>query len=125
MEEFAKWRRQHSGIFMKNWLILFIAILSETIATTALKASEGFTVLLPSIIVVIGYCLSFYFLSLTLRTIPVGIAYAVWSGVGVALVTLFGVLVYNQRLDFSALVGISLIMLGVVVLFSFSDSISQ
>ncbi|MAW38655.1 MAG: QacE family quaternary ammonium compound efflux SMR transporter [Gammaproteobacteria bacterium] len=110
---------------MKNWLILFIAILSETIATTALKASEGFTVLLPSIIVVIGYCLSFYFLSLTLRTIPVGIAYAVWSGVGVALVTLFGVLVYNQRLDFSALVGISLIMLGVVVLFSFSDSISQ
>ena len=110
---------------MKNWLILFIAILSETIATTALKASEGFTVLLPSIIVVIGYCLSFYFLSLTLRTIPVGVAYAVWSGVGVALVTLFGVLVYNQRLDFSALVGISLIMLGVVVLFSFSDSISQ
>ena len=110
---------------MKNWLILFIAILSETIATTALKASEGFTVLLPSIIVVIGYCLSFYFLSLTLRTIPVGIAYAVWSGVGVALVTLFGVLVYNQRLDFSALVGISLIMLGVVVLFSFSDSISH
>ena len=110
---------------MKNWLILFIAILSETIATTALKASEGFTVLLPSILVVIGYCLSFYFLSLTLRTIPVGIAYAVWSGVGVALVTLFGVLVYNQRLDFSALVGISLIMLGVVVLFSFSDSISQ
>ena len=110
---------------MKNWLILFIAILSETIATTALKASEGFTVLLPSIIVVIGYCLSFYFLSLTLRTIPVGIAYAVWSGVGVALVTLFGVLVYNQRLDFSALVGISLIMLGVVVLFSFSDSVSQ
>ena len=110
---------------MKNWLILFIAILSETIATTALKASEGFTVLLTSIIVVIGYCLSFYFLSLTLRTIPVGIAYAVWSGVGVALVTLFGVLVYNQRLDFSALVGISLIMLGVVVLFSFSDSISQ
>ena len=110
---------------MKNWLILFIAILSETIATTALKASEGFTVVLPSIIVVIGYCLSFYFLSLTLRTIPVGIAYAVWSGVGVALVTLFGVLVYNQKLDFAALVGISLIMLGVVVLFSFSDSISQ
>ena len=110
---------------MKNWLILFIAILSETIATTVLKASEGFTVLLPSIIVVIGYCLSFYFLSLTLRTIPVGIAYAVWSGVGVALVTLFGVLVYDQRLDFSALVGISLTMLGVVVLFSFSDSISQ
>ena len=89
---------------MKNWLILFIAILSETIATTVLKASEGFTVLLPSIIVVIGYCLSFYFLSLTLRTIPVGIAYAVWSGVGVALVTLFGVLVYDQRLDFSSLV---------------------
>ena len=106
---------------MKNWLILLVAILSETIATTALKASEGFTVLIPSVLVVVGYCLSFYFLSLTLRSIPVGIAYAVWSGVGVALVTLFGFLVYNQKLDLPALLGILLIMSGVVVMFSFSD----
>ena len=107
---------------MKNWLILLVAILSETIATTALKASEGFTVLIPSVVVVVGYCLSFYFLSLTLRSIPVGIAYAVWSGVGVALVTLFGFLVYNQKLDLPALLGILLIMTGIVVMFSFSDS---
>lgn len=110
---------------MKNWLILLVAILSETIATTALKASEGFTVLIPSVVVVVGYCLSFYFLSLTLRSIPVGIAYAVWSGVGVALVTLFGFLVYNQKLDLPALLGILLIMTGVVVMFSFSDSMSH
>ena len=109
---------------MKNWLILLVAILSETIATTALKASEGFTVLIPSVVVVVGYCLSFYFLSLTLRYIPVGIAYAVWSGVGVALVTLFGFLVYNQKLDLPALLGILLILTGVVVMFSFSDSLS-
>ena len=110
---------------MKNWLILLVAILSETIATTALKASEGFTVLIPSLVVVVGYCLSFYFLSLTLRSIPVGIAYAVWSGVGVAFVTLFGLLVYNQKLDLPALLGILLIMTGVVVMFSFSDSMSH
>tara|TARA_Y100000814_G_scaffold21821_1_gene14743 strand:+ start:57 stop:389 length:333 start_codon:yes stop_codon:yes gene_type:complete len=110
---------------MKNWLILFLAILSETIATTTLKASEGFTVLIPSVVVVVGYCLSFYFLSLTLRSIPVGIAYAVWSGVGVALVTLFGFLVYNQKLDLPALVGILLIITGVVVMFSFSNSMSH
>jgi len=110
---------------MKNWLILLVAILSETIATTALKASEGFTVLIPSVVVVVGYCLSFYFLSLTLRSIPVGIAYAVWSGVGLALVTLFGFLVYNQKLDLPALFGILLIMTGVVVMFSFSDSMSH
>ena len=109
---------------MKKWLILLVAILSETIATTALKASEGFTVLIPSLVVVVGYCLSFYFLSLTLRSIPVGIAYAVWSGVGVALVTLFGFLVYNQKLDLPALLGILLILTGVVVMFSFSDSLS-
>ena len=110
---------------MKNWLILLVAILSETIATTALKASEGFTVLIPSVVVVVGYCLSFYFLSLTLRSIPVGIAYAVWSGVGLALVTLFGFLVYNQKLDLPALFGILLIMTGIVVMFSFSDSMSH
>ena len=110
---------------MKNWLILLVAILSETIATTALKASEGFTVLIPSVVVVVGYCLSFYFLSLTLRSIPVGIAYSVWSGVGVAFVTLFGLLVYNQKLDLPALLGILLIMTGVVVMFSFSDSMSH
>ena len=79
----------------------------------------------PSILVVSGYCLSFYFLSLTLRAIPIGIAYAIWSGVGVALVTLFGVLIYDQKLDLAAVSGILLIMSGVVIMFSFSDSITH
>ena len=99
-----------------QWIYLFIAIVSEVIATSALKAAEGFTRLLPSITVVVGYALAFYFLSLTLRFIPLGIAYAIWSGVGVALVTLIGWIVYQQDLDLTAVVGIGLIIAGVVVI---------
>ena len=99
-----------------NWLYLAIAIVSEVIATSALKASLGFTRFVPSAIVVVGYGFAFYFLSLTLRTIPVGIAYAVWSGVGVVLITLAGWVVYDQKLDFSAIVGIVLIVAGILVL---------
>lgn len=99
-----------------QWVYLFIAIVSEVIATSALKATEGFSRLLPSITVVVGYALAFYFLSLTLRFIPLGIAYAIWSGVGVALVTLIGWIVYQQDLDLTAVVGIGLIIAGVVVI---------
>lgn len=102
-----------------------MAILSEAIATSALKMSEGFTVFLPSVLVVLGYSLSFYFLSLTLRSVPIGVAYAIWSGVGLTLVTLIGWLVFNQKLDVAAIIGISLIMLGVVVMFAFSESMSS
>ena len=109
---------------MKNWVFLFVAILSEVIATSALKVSEGFTVFLPALVVVAGYSLSFYFLSLTLRTIPIGVAYAIWSGVGLALVTIIGWLAFNQKLDLAAVIGIFLIMMGVIVMFSFSESIS-
>ena len=109
---------------MKNWVFLFVAIISETIATSALKVSEGFTVLVPSFLVVAGYSLSFYFLSLTLRAIPIGVAYAIWSGVGLALVTVIGWLAFNQKLDLAAVIGIFLIMMGVIVMFSFSESIS-
>lgn len=108
---------------MKNWLFLLIAIVSEVIATSALKASEGFTVLVPSVIVAVGYSAAFYFLSLTLRTIPIGMAYAIWSGVGVALITLIGWLVFNQKLDAAALIGIAFIVIGIVVLYSFSESV--
>ena len=111
--------------YMKNWIFLFVAILSETIATSALKMSEGFTVFLPSVLVVLGYSLSFYFLSLTLRSVPIGVAYAIWSGVGLTLVTLIGWLAFNQKLDAAAIIGISLIMLGVVVMFGFSESMSS
>ncbi len=99
-----------------NWLYLAIAIMSEVVATSALKAAEGFTRFWPSLLVVIGYASAFYFLSLTLRTIPLGIAYAIWSGVGVALVSIFGWFIYHQSLSTGALVGIALIVLGVVVL---------
>jgi len=105
---------------MKNWLFLAIAIVSETIATSALKSSAGFTKLLPSLLVVAGYGIAFYFLSLTLRTIPIGIAYAVWSGVGIVLIALVGWLVFGQKLDTPALLGMGLIVAGVVVMNVFS-----
>jgi small multidrug resistance pump len=104
-----------------SYLYLAIAIVAEVIGTSALKAAEGFTRLLPSLVVVVGYGVAFYFLSLALKTIPVGIAYAVWSGVGVALITLIGWLVFKQRLDAPALAGLALIVAG-VVLIQFSSS---
>jgi len=105
-----------------NWLYLTVAIVCEVLATSALKSSEGFSRLLPSGLVVVGYCAAFYFLSLTLRTIPVGIAYAVWAGAGVVLITLVGWVVFKQELDAAAFLGIGLIASGVVVLNVFSKS---
>jgi small multidrug resistance pump len=96
--------------------------LSEVAATSSLKASQGFTKLVPSLIVVAGYVAAFYYLSLTLRSIPVGIAYAIWSGVGVALVALFAWLAYGQKLDVPGIIGIGLIVAGVLVLNLFSKA---
>ena len=107
---------------MKNGIFLFIAIVSETIATSALKSSEGFSRLWPSVLVVVGYSAAFYFLALTLRTIPVGVAYAIWSGVGVVLIALVGWLIHGQRLDAPALIGMALIVAGVVVMNVFSKT---
>lgn len=101
---------------MKNWIFLFIAIVAEVIATSALKSSEGFTKPIASIVVVLGYMIAFYCLSLTLKTIPVGIAYAIWSGVGIVLVTTIAWIVFDQKLDVWGIVGIALIMSGVLVL---------
>ncbi len=105
---------------MNKWFLLGIAIVAETIATSSLKASEGFTRLWPSVLVVLGYGLAFYFLSLTLRVIPVGVAYAVWSGVGIVLVTLIGWFLFGQKLDIPALIGIAFIMAGVIIMNVFS-----
>ncbi len=105
-----------------QWVFLSIAIVSEVIGTSALKASEEFSRPWPSAIVVVGYASAFYFLSLTLRTIPVGIAYAIWSGAGVALITLAAWVIYGQALDLPAFIGIVLIVAGVVVLNVFSNS---
>lgn len=103
-----------------NWLILAIAICAEVVATSALKASEGFTRLFPSILVVVGYAISFYLLSLTLKVIPIGITYAIWSGLGVVLISLVAWYFYGQKLDLASVIGISLIVSGVMVLNLFS-----
>ena len=110
---------------MKNWIYLFVAITSEVIATSALKSSEGFTVLVPSTIVVVGYIAAFYFLSLTLSTIPIGVAYAIWAGVGIAMITLIGWGLFSQKLDLPAIAGILLIVSGVIVMYGFSDSVAH
>ena len=99
-----------------NYLWLAGAILSEVIATSSLKASNGFTKLVPSLAVVIGYGAAFYFLSQTLKTIPVGVAYAIWSGLGTVLIALVGFVLYKQRLDAAAVAGMALIIAGVLVM---------
>ena len=107
---------------MKNWIFLSVAIMAEVIATSSLKASAEFTKFWPSVIVVVGYAIAFYFLSLTLRSIPLGIAYAVWSGLGVVLVSIVGWWLYNQTLDLASLIGIGLIIAGVLVINLFSSA---
>ena len=107
---------------MPSWATLLIAIVAEVIATSALKASDGFSKLLPSAITVLGYGVAFYCLSLTLRHIPVGVAYAVWSGLGVVLITAVAWLVFGQKLDLPALIGMGLIVAGVVVMNVFSKA---
>ncbi len=108
-----------------GWLYLAIAIVAEVIATSALKASEGFSRLGPSTVVVLGYGIAFYFLSLTLREIPVGVAYAVWSGIGIVLISLIAWVLYGQALDTAAWAGIGLIIAGVLVLNLLSKSTVQ
>jgi small multidrug resistance pump len=105
-----------------KYLFLLIAILSEVAATSALRASGQFTKLWPSVIVVIGYASAFYFMSLTLKSIPVGIAYAIWSGVGIVLISITGYFLYKQKLDMPAMLGMGLIIAGVLVINIFSKS---
>ena len=104
------------------YMLLFIAIVSEVIGTSALKMSDGFSKPGPSIVVVIGYGCAFYFLALVLKSIPVGLAYAIWAGVGIALITIVGAVFFQQTLDAPALGGIGLIIAGVLVINLFSES---
>lgn len=110
---------------MKGLGFLATAIVAEVVATSALKASDGFSNWLPSVIVVVGYAIAFYFLSLTLRAIPVGVAYAIWSGLGVVLITAVGWIVFGQKLDLPALAGIGLILAGVLVMNLFSKALTN
>lgn len=110
---------------MPAWIWLGIAIIAEVIATTALKASDGFNRAVPSTIVIIGYGIAFYGLSMTLKEIPIGVAYAIWSGVGIVCIALIGLFVYGQRLDWPAIAGISLILAGVLVMNIFSKTVGH
>ena len=105
-----------------SWLFLAIAILCEIVATSALKATDGFTRAGPSAVVIAGYAVSFYFFSLAVRIIPVGIAYALWSGVGIMAIALIAWVIYDQTLDLAAILGLALIIAGIVVLNVFSRS---
>jgi len=114
--------------FRKNkmaYSYLAIAIFAEVVATSALKASEEFTKLVPSLIVIIGYGASFYFLTHVLKTIPLGVTYAIWSGLGIVLVTIAGVILYKQTPDLPAVLGMGLIVAGVVVINVFSKTVGH
>lgn len=105
-----------------HWIYLIVAIAAETVGTTALKMSEGFTRLTPSFVTVAAYAVSFYMLAQVLKSIPVGLAYAIWSGLGIVLIALIGWLVFNQRLDLPAIIGIALIFTGILVMQLFSNT---
>ncbi|WP_368878078.1 SMR family transporter [Proteus mirabilis] len=110
---------------MNGLTYLILAIISEVIATTVLKASDGFNRLYPSIVVVVGYCFSFWALSQVVKVMPLGIAYAIWSGLGIVLVSVAAVFVYQQKLDLPAIVGMTLIIAGVLVINLLSNSTSH
>jgi small multidrug resistance pump len=105
-----------------TYIYFAAAIISEVVATSALKASEQFTKLTPSLIVIIGYCISFYLVTLVLKTIPVGITYAIWAGVGIVLVALAGAILYKQIPDLPAVIGMGLIVAGVVIINVYSKT---
>ena len=107
---------------MNKWIYLTLAIFSEVMATASLKSTEGFTKLWPSVLVLVGYSAAFYFLSLTLDAIPIGVAYAIWSGVGVAAITLVSIFFFDQKIDTAGFIGIGLIVAGVIILRLFSES---
>ena len=107
------------------YLYLAIAITAEVVATTALKASEEFSKLFPSLLVFAGYCVAFYFMTLVIRTIPIGVTYAVWSGVGIVLIAIVSALLYKQIPDIPAIIGMILIISGVMVIHLFSKTVSH
>jgi len=106
----------------KTYLILLLAVAAETIGTSALQASQQFSRLLPSVVVVLAYGVSFWLLSLTLKTLPVGVVYALWSGLGIVLIAIIGYLVFGQKLDWPAVLGIAMILAGILVINLFSKT---
>ena len=110
---------------LKVYAILMVSIIAETTATTMMKASHGFTKLVPSIIVIIGYAISFYGLSQVVKSMNIGIAYAIWAGAGIFLVSALSFFIYKQKFDFPALIGLGCIALGIIIIQLFSKSITH
>jgi small multidrug resistance pump len=106
----------------KAYLILLLAVFAETIGTTALQASQQFSRFWPSVLVVVGYGVALYLLGLTLKYMPVGIVYAIWSGLGIVLIAIIGFIVFGQRLDWPAVVGLAMILAGILVIHLFSST---
>ncbi|MEL0438571.1 DMT family transporter [Phycobacter sp. K97] len=105
-----------------HYLYLFVAVVAETIGTTALQASQQFTRLIPSLIVLFAYGFSFFMLGQTLKIMPVGIVYAIWSGLGIVLIAIIGYIVFGQRLDLPAVLGMAMILAGILIIHLFSRS---
>lgn len=110
---------------MNSFIFLTIAIIGEVIATTALKLSDGFTKVIPSILVAVGYGVAFYFLSLSLKTISIGVAYAIWSGAGIVLTIAVGVFLWRESLDIARIIGSTLIISGILILNLFSKNLTH
>ena len=108
-----------------QYLILFVAVVMETIGTTALQSSQQFTRLWPTLIAIVAYMGAFYFLGLTLKYMPVGIVYALWSGLGIVTITIIGFVIFGQHLDAAAITGLTLIIAGIVVIQMFSNTTSH
>ncbi|WP_109311868.1 multidrug efflux SMR transporter [Ruegeria sp. AU67] len=106
----------------KAYLILLLAVFAETIGTTALQASQQFSRFWPSVLVVAGYGVAFYLLGLTLKFMPVGIVYAIWSGLGIVLIAIIGFIVFGQRLDWPAVLGLAMILAGILIIHLFSST---
>jgi len=106
----------------KAYLILLLAVFAETIGTTALQASQQFTKLWPSVLVVVGYGFAFYLMALTLKVMPVGIVYAIWSGLGIFFIAVIGFVVFGQKLDWPAVLGLSMILTGILIIHLFSKT---
>ncbi len=106
----------------KAYFFLLVAVIAETIGTTSLQASQQFTRLGPSILVVVGYGFAFYFMALTLKYMPVGIVYAIWSGLGIFLIAMIGFVVFGQKLDWPAILGLAMILAGILVIHLFSKT---
>lgn len=106
-----------------SYFYLALAVIAEVIATSTLKATQEFTRPIPTLIMVLGYAFAFYFMTLALRTIPLGVTYAIWSGLGIVLISVIGVMFYNERLDLAATIGMGLIIAGVLVIHLFSKTV--